>query len=147
MDTIALPTVAPIDLDLETEVSNALEAIDSLRPTEAEITVKAAGGVVTLTGYVPSCTAVTDVERAVRAVPGVSEVVNHLWDDGALSRTAAQALATHPATRQIPPGYKVTALVGHLFVIGHFADEAARAAVLEVCRAVPGVRSAHIKII
>lgn len=145
MNTISLPTLTPTDLDLETEVINALETIDSLRPTEAEITVKAEEGVVTLSGYVPSCTAVTDVERAVRAVPHVVQVINHLLDDGTLSRAAAQALATHPATRQIPPGYKVTAFIGHVFVIGRFADDAARAAVAEVCRAIPGVRSAQIK--
>ena len=84
------------------------------------------------------------LERAVRAVDGVSSVVNQLVDDSSLVRRLATALASHARTRAIPPGYRVSSSFGRILVVGAFSSEA-RVAVRQVCSGEPGVRSVQIR--
>jgi osmotically-inducible protein OsmY len=85
-----------------------------------------------------------DVERAAAEVPGVTQVTNLLVDDGTLSRQIAEALATDPRTQAIPPGYEVNPIFGHVFLVGRFTPDEARA-VMAVAQSLPGVRSVNVK--
>ncbi len=144
MDTTVVPAEAGTDLDIEAEVVGAIRGLDIVRPTHAEVNVSVRQGHVTLTGIVPSIFAAIEVERAVRATPGVTGVTNKLFDDGSLTRRVAHALITDPRTKDIPPGYSVTCFFGHVGVIGHFASEPAKTAVAEVCQSIEGVRGVKV---
>jgi len=143
MDTIALPTETSADLDLETAVAEVIRNLDILRPTHAEVDVAVSGGHVTLSGIVSSIFAVTEAVRAVQAVPGVTGVTSQLYDDGTITRQAAHALAVEAQTKDIPLGYQVTSLFGHLSVIGRFTPEQ-EAALMAVCQNIAGVRSVRV---
>lgn len=133
-----------VNVDLEAEVSDALDALDFVRASGAEVAVKVENGHVILTGHVQSPMAVVEAERAVEAVPGVVGVTNQLVDDARLMRQVAEALATDERTRAIAPGYEVTVVFGYLTLIGRFAGEEA-GAVQAVAAAVPGVRRVTLK--
>ena len=132
------------DIDLEAAVREAIDSIDGMRGSWAEINVSARDGHVTLTGYVQSPMRVVEAEREVAYVPGVVSVTSRIFDDGTLSRQVAEALALDPRTRGIPPGYQVTVVFGHVVLIGFFTNDQARAA-MAVAQTVPGVRSINVK--
>ena len=138
------PAGTDVDNDLEYEVTEAIMTLDSVRSSAAVVQVHVNGGLVTLTGYVQSPMAAVEVERAAEAVPGVTGVVNNLIDDGSLSRLVAEVLATDPATRDIPPGYEVTATFGYLRLVGWLSPEHAEA-MLKVAHAIPGVRDVTVR--
>jgi osmotically-inducible protein OsmY len=141
-----LPTIAPDDqdLDLEAVLNDMLFGMDGLNGTRADVRVEVAGGHVTLRGAVQSPMVAVEVERAVADVPGVTGVTNLLVDDGNLSRVVAEALSTDPRTRDIPPGYRITAIFANIAVAGRFTDAEAQQ-VMTVAQAVPGVRSVNVK--
>jgi hypothetical protein len=85
-----------------------------------------------------------EVERAAAGLPGVMGVTNLVADDGTLSRAVAEALATDPRTRDIPPGNEVTVVFGHVTVIGRLTNEEARN-VMAVAQGTAGVRSVNVK--
>ena len=144
METIILPAMTDADTDLEAQVRDAILALDALRPTRAEVTVSAANGQITLAGIVPSSMTAAEVERAARAVPGVTGVNNQVMDDGSLARHVAEALAKDARTREIAPGYHVACFIGHVTVVGYFSSEQAQA-VTAVCQAVGGVHAVNVK--
>jgi osmotically-inducible protein OsmY len=143
MEIDTTPAGTDLDNDIEAYVTEAVMALDSVRPSAAEVYVDVTHGLVTLTGHVQSPMAAVEVERAAQQVPGVMGVVNNLVDDGSLSRLAAEVLATDPATRDIPPGYEVNPTFGYLRIIGWFTSEQAQA-VNAVARAIPGVRGVSV---
>lgn len=144
MEIDTTPTGTDVDNDLEAEVTDAIMNLDAVRPSSAVVQVHVNSGQVTLTGYVQSPMAAVEVERAAEQVPGVTSVINNLIDDGSLSRLVAEVLSTDPGTRDIPPGYEVTATFGYLRIVGWFTPEQA-AAVLKVVTAIPGVRDAVVR--
>jgi len=144
MDAEAAPTMADRDLDLDAALTERLYQMDGLEGTRADVQVEVANGHVTLRGNVQSPMVMAEVERAVADLPGVRGVSNFLADDGTLSRAAAEALAVDERTRDIPPGYEVTVVFGHLAVIGRFTDDEARQ-VMAVAQGVAGVRSVNVK--
>jgi osmotically-inducible protein OsmY len=133
-----------VDVDLGAAVREALDALDFVRASRAEVAVKVENAHITLAGYVQSPMALVEAERAAESVPGVAGVTNLLIDDGSLARQVAEALATDARTRAIAPGYEVTVVFGYLTLIGRFTDEDARAA-QAVAEAVPGVRRVTLK--
>jgi osmotically-inducible protein OsmY len=144
MEATPIPTDLSTDLDIEAAVTRAVLELDALRPTPSEVNVRVANGQVTLTGIVPSPMLAAEAERVARHLPGVVGVKNELLDDGTLTLRVAQALATDPRTRNIPPGYRVMSVFGRVTVVGRFADEGTQAALVEVCQSVSGVRGAKI---
>lgn len=144
MEVTIFPEAAAVDYDLEAQVREAIWGVDELRSTNAEISVRSHQGHIELTGIVPSAMAGTEVERATWAVPGVISVVNRLTDDGTLARNVAAALAEHPTTKAIPPGYQVMSHAGQVTLIGRFT--AAQTEVLAtVARTEPNVQSVQVK--
>jgi len=143
-DTPTTTILADRDLDLLAAVHAALNQLDLVRSSRAQVVVQVAGGHVTLHGAVQSPMVAVEVERAVADVPGVESVHNELVDDGNLSRSVAEALATDLRTRAIPPGYEVTAIFAQITLIGRFTDAEAQA-VMAVTQAVPGVRGVNVK--
>ncbi|MEO6626900.1 MAG: BON domain-containing protein [Burkholderiaceae bacterium] len=138
------PVMTDTDLDLETEVRDALDQLDILKGSEAQVAVEVKDSLVTLRGNVQSPMSCVEVEWAAAAVPGVMGVTNMLVDDAELSRRVAMALAYDPRTAAIQPGYEVAPMFGHIQIIGKFSDEQA-AAVAAVGEAVPEVRSLKLK--
>lgn len=143
-DTSTTLTLTDRDLDLLDAVHTALNQLDLVRSSRAQVVVQVAAGHVTLHGAVQSPMVAVEVERAVADVPGVESVHNALVDDGNLSRSVAEALATDPRTQAIPPGYEVTAVFAQITLIGRFTDTEAQA-VMAVTQAVPGVRGVNVK--
>jgi hypothetical protein len=72
------------------------------------------------------------------------DLTNNLVDDGTLSRRVAEALALDARTRDIPPGYEVTAVFGRILLVGFFTDAQSRE-LLTVAQGVPGVREVSVK--
>jgi osmotically-inducible protein OsmY len=144
METTTVLPESLADLDLEAEVTRAIQDLDILRPTHSEVNINVSRGLVTLTGLVPSIFVAREAERAVRAVRGVVDVSNQLVDDGGLTNRVAQALAVDPRTRAIPPGYRVTCFYGRVTLVGDFGDEQTHSNVVEVCKSVEGVRSVTV---
>jgi osmotically-inducible protein OsmY len=144
MDAYLTQAISDQDLDLRTAVEDVLNRLDVVRSSRAEIDVEVVNGHVTLRGVVQSPMMAAEVERAVAEVPGIAALTNLLIDDGTLSRQVAEALATEPRTQAIPPGYEVTAIFGHITLIGRFTPDESRA-VLAVTQSVPGVRAVNVK--
>lgn len=146
MDVDATPSLMPTDsdLDLLAEVHAVLNQLPTVRGSRAQVRALVSGGRVTLTGNVQSPMVAVEVERAVAEAPGLVELDNQLVDDGTLMRDVAEALATDPRTRAIPPGYEVTSVFGQVTLIGRFNDAEA-VAVMAVTQAVPGVRGVNVK--
>ena len=138
------PVMTDTDLDLETEVRDAIDQLDIIKGSEAQVVVEVKDSLVTLRGNVQSPMSCVEIEWTAAAVPGVKGVTNMLVDDAELSRRVATALAYDPRTAAIQPGYEVTPMFGHVLIIGKFSDEQA-AAVTAVAAAVPDVRSVKIK--
>lgn len=143
MEIDTTPAGTDVDNDLEAAVTEAVMALDAVRPSAAVVKVDVRDGLVTLAGYVQSPMAVVEIERAVEQVPGVTGVVNNLVDDGSLSRLVAEVLATDPATRDIPPGYEVSPTFGYLRLVGWFTPEQAEA-LTAVMQTIPGVRGVKV---
>lgn len=78
------------------------------------------------------------VERLVRRVPGVREVLNLLIADDDLQTSVTAALHYDPRTRHLQPGIGVAQ--GQVTLTGSVADAGSRAAVEAVAGAVHGVR-------
>ena len=95
-------------------------------------------GVVILKGNVELHTYAGMVERLVRRITGVREVLNLLIADEDLQTTVAAALHHDPRTRRLQPGFRVE--LGRVTLNGSVADDGSRAAVEAVVGAVPGVR-------
>jgi len=143
MEIDTTPAGTDTDNDLEAEVTEAVLALDAVRPSAAVVKVHVQNGQVTLTGHVQSPMAAVEVERAAEQVPGVTGVINNLVDDGSLSRLVAEVLATDPTTRDIPPGYEVAATFGFVRLVGWFSLEQA-AALEAVTQNVAGVRGVRM---
>jgi osmotically-inducible protein OsmY len=144
VDANSTTFAADRDLDLLAAIHDNLNQLDLVRASRARVAVHVAAGQVTLTGAVQSPMAAVEVERVVAEVPGVESIDNQLVDDGTLSRTVAEVLATDPRTQAIPPGYEVTVMFGQVTLIGRFTDAEAQA-VMAVTQAVPGVRGVNVK--
>ena len=120
-------------LDLESEAP----ATANLVP-DGTLRLAVRHGVVILAGNVELHTDAGLVERLVRQVPGVREVLNLLIADDDLRTSVAAALHYDPRTRQLQPSLSVGR--GQVTLTGSVADEASRAAVEAVAGAVHGVR-------
>ena len=152
-ERVALPE-ARTDEDIIGHAVEALQSYDATRqllldlefdaPVTANLvpdgTVRLAvrNGVVILAGNVELHSDSGLVERLVRRVPGVREVLNLLIADDDLHTSVAAALHYDPRTRQLQPGISVVR--GEVTLTGSVADEADRAAVEAVAGGVHGVR-------
>jgi len=146
MEANLAPANVDLDLDLQERIHDAIYALDVLRGSRAHVDVIVNNGQVALQGNLQSPMAAAEVARAAADVPGAGPVISHLVDDATLSSQVAEALSTDARTAAISPGYQVTSMYGHVILIGRFTAEQAQA-VEAVCRAVPGVRSIHVRML
>jgi hypothetical protein len=155
----ALPELAnqPEEQTDEGILEQALDALRSYGPTrhlaaapdygapmtatpdsEGTLRVSVRNGVVILAGNVELRTDAGMVERLVRRVTGVREVLNLLVADDELQTSVAAALHYDPRTRTLTPNVCVAG--GLVTLIGSVADARSRDAVEDVVGGVPGVR-------
>jgi osmotically-inducible protein OsmY len=144
MESNLAPANTDLDLDLQERVSDAIQALDVMHGSRAQVAVTVSGGQVTLAGILQSPMAAAEVAHAAGEVAGDLPVINHLLDDASLSSQVAEALSTDPRTAAISPGYQVASNYGHLTLIGYFSGPAAQA-MDAVARGMPGVRSVTVK--
>ena len=112
-----------------------------------DIVVEVTGGVVSLTGTVPSQAQRTEAAAAARRVAGVTTVdamlavalpADDYGDDAVLARLANQALAANAA---VPDSVKATASNGNLFLTGTVSRNGQRDAAQDAAAGVAGVLS------
>ena len=112
-----------------------------------DIVVEVTGGVVSLTGTVPSQAQRTEATAAARRVAGVTTVdamlavalpADDYGDDAVLARLANQALAANAA---VPDSVKATASNGNLFLTGTVSRNGQRDAAQDAAAGVAGVLS------
>jgi osmotically-inducible protein OsmY len=119
--------------------------IDALRTAGRWPTIKVEpGGRVELSGPVRSRLIRDQLRETVAAVPGVGEVIDRMVADPELEVAAAAALQKDPRTSSLPPGsVLVRSGYGAVTLTGQLPEGADRRALLEVVRAVPGVRQVY----
>lgn len=112
-----------------------------------DIVVEVTGGVVSLTGTVPSQAQRTEAAAAARRVAGVTTVdamlavalpADDYGDDAVLTRLANQALAANAA---VPDSVKATVSNGNLFLTGTVSRDGQRDAAQDAAASVAGVLS------
>ena len=112
-----------------------------------DIVVEVTGGVVSLTGTVPSQAQRTEAAAAARRVAGVTTVdamlavalpADDYGDDAVLTRLANQALAANAA---VPDSVKATASNGNLFLTGTVSRNGQRDAAQDAAAGVAGILS------
>lgn len=112
-----------------------------------DVVVEVTGGVVSLTGTVPSQAQRTEAAAAARRVAGVTTVdamlavalpADDYGDDAVLARLANQALAANAA---VPDSVKATASNGNLFLTGTVSRNGQRDAAQDAAAGVAGVLS------
>jgi osmotically-inducible protein OsmY len=112
-----------------------------------DIVVEVTGGVVSLTGTVPSQAQRTEAAAAARRVAGVTTVdamlavalpADDYGDDAVLARLANQALAANAA---VPDSVKATASNGNLFLTGTVSRNGQRDAAQDTAAGVAGILS------
>lgn len=112
-----------------------------------DIVVEVTGGVVSLTGTVPSQAQRTEATAAARRVAGVTTVdamlavalpADDYGDDAVLTRLANQALAANAA---VPDSVKATVSNGNLFLTGTVSRNGQRDAAQDAAASVAGVLS------
>jgi osmotically-inducible protein OsmY len=127
------------DLRLQERVSQAIHELVMVRETRIPITVHAQDGVVTLKGHVLSEIMRRAVQYKVATTPGVTKVIDELYDDPSVELDVAAALAAHRmlAERSII----TTCYRGEVTLTGEVGSEDERAAVIETAAGVEGVRT------
>lgn len=112
-----------------------------------DIVVEVTGGVVSLTGTVPSQAQRTEAAAAARRVAGVTTVdamlavalpADDYGDDAVLARLANQALAANAA---VPDSVKATVSNGNLFLTGTVSRNGQRDAAQDAAAGVAGILS------
>lgn len=112
-----------------------------------DVVVEVTGGVVSLTGTVPSQAQRTEAAAAARRVAGVTTVdamlavalpADDYGDDAVLTRLANQALAANAA---VPDSVKATASNGNLFLTGTVSRNGQRDAAQDAAAGVAGILS------
>ena len=112
-----------------------------------DIVVEVTGGVVSLTGTVPSQAQRTEAAAAAMRVAGVTTVdamlavalpADDYGDDAVLARLANQALAANAA---VPDSVKATASNGNLFLTGTVSRNGQRDAAQDTAVGVAGILS------
>lgn len=112
-----------------------------------DVVVEVTGGVVSLTGTVPSQAQRTEAAAAARRVAGVTTVdamlavalpADDYGDDAVLARLANQALAANAA---VPDSVKATASNGNLFLTGTVSRNGQRDAAQDAAAGVAGILS------
>ena len=136
-DLARLP-VFRTDLELEEDVRAALYGSDLPYEERAGVRLTVVDGRAVLRGNCRTASGRRRIEEAVRAVPGVLEVANHLVDDPELEIAVAQALARDEATRHAR--IVVRSRLGHVRLLGEVAAADVIEAAVRAARAVPGVR-------
>ncbi len=128
--------------DLRGAVEEALWAYEPVRTARHPIETRVRpDGVVEVRGHVRSRLIKDGLLRTLRSVPGVREVEDHLVADPDLELAVAQALASDPRTRQIPPGaITIHSIFGIVTLFGHLPEGVDRQQVVEVVRGIEGVR-------
>lgn len=132
-----------VDFDVDTyeAVKIALDRLDILREIHAGLSIKAANGVVTLSGIVVSTMMRYEVIRAVAGVLGVTKVIDNLTDDSQIKMAVATALAADPDIKIYQPSISVNSYQGTVVLSGAALPETQRVKAREIALKVPGVRA------
>ena len=94
-------------------------------------------GVVQLSGHAPSVRVKREAVSRALAVPGVLDVQDHSFEDGALILAVAQALTAEPDTRA--SHLVVTSRMGNIGLDGKVPSQVALEQATALALAVPGV--------
>jgi hyperosmotically inducible protein len=129
------------DAELEQAAQEALLRYGTLRIWGHALQITASSGVVTCEGHVRTTPSKETAERLIREVPGVREVVNHLFVDTDLEIAAAQALANDSRTVNSFPGILVGCAFGEVLLKGSVSSQEAKKAAGDIAAKVPGVRT------
>jgi osmotically-inducible protein OsmY len=126
------------DLLLQERVTQAIQGLVMVRETRAPITVLAQDGVVTLKGNVLSEVMRRAVQYMAATTPGVTKVIDELYDDPSIEFAVAAALADGVlAGRSII----TTCYRGEVTLTGEVGSEDERAAAMEAATRIDGVRT------
>lgn len=127
------------DLLLQERVSQAIHDLVMVRETRAPITVLAQDGVVTLQGHMLSEIMRRAVQYKAATTPGVTKVIDEMYDDPSIELAVAAALAAHGtlAGRSII----TTCYRGEVTLTGEVEGEEERVAAIETAAGIEGVRT------
>jgi osmotically-inducible protein OsmY len=126
------------DLLLQERVTQAIHDLLMVRETRAPITTLAQDGVVTLQGNVLSEIMRRAVQYKAATTPGVTKVIDELYDDPSIELAVAAALSDGTlAGRAII----TTCYRGEVTLTGKVEGENERAAAIEIAAQVKGVRA------
>ena len=128
------------EVELEEAARVALLRYGTLRIWGHALQITASDGVVTCEGHVRTTPSRDMAEHLIRQVPGVKEVVNHLFVDTDLEVAAAQALADDPRTVNGFPGILVGCAFGEVLLKGQVTSQEIKKAASEIATKIPGVR-------
>jgi osmotically-inducible protein OsmY len=127
------------DLLLQERVSQAIHELVMVRETRSPITVLAQNGVVTLKGHVLSEIMRRAVQYKAGTTPGVTKVIDELYDDPSVELDVAAALAADGALAE--RSIITTCYRGEVTLTGEVGSEDERAAAIETAAEIEGVRT------
>ncbi len=128
------------DRALESEVNRALWSYSPLREARCPIIVLVRGGVVELTGAVPSEDMKRVAGRLARSVPGVRELHNNLISDTALEHEVSRRLAQDPSIHPLGDDVSVESSLGVIRLRGRVKSEALSEAIKRIASEISGVQ-------
>jgi osmotically-inducible protein OsmY len=134
---VAEPEIS--DLDLQNSIEEGLWSLDSIRVSKPALEIYVRDGRGTVSGIVASPMMRQQIEEVLSGLPVTLDVM----DDGGIHYAASYALATDARTASIPPGYRLTAHNGRIYVKGKLTPEQAQA-VRDVVSEVRGVRGVSV---
>lgn len=129
------------DADLELRALDALQHYPGVRVWTDALDIKARDGVIEVSGHVRTRVEQQVTENVLLTVPGVRDVVSHLYVDTDLEIAVAQALGKDSRTRESFPGILVGAAFGEIYLKGSVASPEIKKAAGEIAAQVPGVRN------
>lgn len=129
------------DWDIKQAFLDQLTADPRLRDVQRSITVDVRDQAVTLRGYVADRSQAEQVERLIKAIPGVVHVDSTLITDDDLARAVTDAIRREPATSAAD--VRVSAHFGTVDITGTAPDRAAARRVETLASQVPGAQVVH----
>ncbi len=136
-------TMAPSlhDQELATAAANALQGYTGVRVWADALDIQVVNGIVNLNGHVRTRAEREVTEDVVLTVPGVKDVITHLYVDTDLEIAVAQALGNDARTRGSFPGILVGSGFGEIYLKGKVESQELKKVAEEIASKVEGARS------
>jgi hypothetical protein len=132
---------SPQDLALEQAAEQALINYAGVRVWTDALEMKAASGIIEISGHVRTHAEREVTENVVLKTPGVRDVISHLYVDTDLEIAIGQALGNDTRTRGGFPGILVGSAFGDIYLKGSVPSQEMKKAAEEIAGKVEGVRS------